>query len=212
MRFSNVLKGTRAERSLEIPGFETDGKPFVVLARPLTGLEYESACASARVRAVEKGVENPVIGDPIYDLALMAHILAVGCVDPDSPPDARTPSFDSAAQILERMNPETIVFVHQNHEVWQDECSPSVHKIEDNEMYNKVSEVAGADGRATFMRFSPSTRVTFSLSMARTLRELWASLEAKSSLTSASEEDTRTDERLEPSESSTLPKKTDPSD
>lgn len=182
MKFANVVKGKRAEDRIEVPGFNgEDGKPFVVLAVPITGLEYESACASARARAIEKGVPNPTIGDPIYDLALMAFVLTVGCVDPDSDEKNRSPSFKDAIEILSDMHPETIVYLHERHELWQSECSPNVFTFGGDEALSAaVSEVAGPEGRATFMRWSPSMRLNFSLSTARLLKAHWDSLKLKS--------------------------------
>lgn len=190
MKFENVVKGKRAEEPIEVPGFfDEGGKPFVVLAVPLTGLEYQGACAFARAQAVEKGVPNPSIGDPIYDLALMAHVLFQGCLDPDSPEKARTASFTSAASILTELSPETIVYVHERHELWQNDCSPNVHKFDgDDALFTAVSEVAGPTGRATFMRFSPSMRLSFSVSTARTLKALWDSQRLKSTSGSPSDE------------------------
>lgn len=196
MKFANVVKGKRAEDRIEVPGFQdADGKPFVVLAIPITGLEYESACASARARAIEKGVPNPGIGDPIYDIALMAFVIAAGCVDPDSDEKNRTPSFKDAIEILTDMHPETIVYIHERHELWQSECSPNVYTFGgDGALYAAVSEVAGPEGRATFMRFSPSMRLNFSVSTARLLKEHWDSQRAKSIGGSLSETDKKNDE------------------
>lgn len=187
MKFANVLKGTRAERLVEVSGFTVgaEGKPFTVLVRPLTGLEHESAFAAAHTRAIEKGVASPALGDPIYDLALMAFVLAAGCVDPDSPEDARTLSFESGLQILTEMHPEQIVLLHEHHELWQDECSPSNKRVTEDNLLDTIREVIGPKGHTVFMDFSPSTRVSFAISMARTLLPL---LEAKSTPGSTSEE------------------------
>jgi len=179
MKFASVVKGTRAERPVVVPGFEDgEGKPFTVLMRPLTGIQYESACADARRRAIEKGVENPSVGDPIYDLALQAFILAQGCVDPDSPENARSSSFSNGVEILTEMHPETIVYLHEHHETWQDECSPYVKRIGIDALSKRLEEVAGPEGLTTFMRFSPSMRLNFALSTARTL---WTLLKLNSS-------------------------------
>lgn len=209
MKFANVVKGKRAEDRIEVPGFlDENGKPFVVLAVPITGLEYESACASARARAVEKGVPNPAIGDPIYDLALMAFVIAVGCFDPDSDENSRSPSFKDAIEILTDMHPETIVYVHERHELWQSECSPNVFKIDggDEALFAMVSEVAGPDGRATFMRWSPSMRLNFSLSTARILKAHWDSLKLKSITGSSLATDASSEEEtLPPPSNPSLP-------
>ncbi len=198
MKFSNVVKGKRAEERIEVPGLKDEkGDPFAVLAVPLTGLEYESACTFARARAVEKGVATPGMGDPIYDLALMAFVLSVGCLDPDSDEKNRTSSFKDALEVLTHLHPEMIVYLHERHELWQNECSPNVHSFEGGEagLYAAVSEVAGPTGRATFMRFSPNTRLVFSLSTARILKEHWDSQRLKSTPGSSSTPDESGDEK-----------------
>lgn len=185
MKFANILRGKRAEQRVTVPGyFVEDGKPFEVILVPITGLEYESACVDARARAISKGVPDPKIGDPIYDLAHQAFVLALGCMDVDSPEDARTPAFKDGIEILTNMNPETIVYMHERHEVWQDEVSPYVHRVGADEFMTRLREVAGPDGPATFMGFSLSMRLNFALSTARMLSAL---LEAKSTHGSTSE-------------------------
>lgn len=220
MKFAQIVKGKRAEEPIEVPGFfDEAGKPFVVLAVPLTGLEYQDACAFARAQAVEKGAPNPGLGEPVYDLALMAYVLFIGTLDPDSPEKARTHSFSNAQQILSEMSPEDIVYLHERHELWQNQCSPNVHTFEggDDGFYAAVAEVAGPEGRATFMRFSPSMRVSFSLSTARILKGLWDSQRARSTSGAPSEKTETSDASetptpSEPSKSDDDSSKTNPSD
>lgn len=185
MKLANVLRGKRAEKKIEVPNYTfSDGTQFAVLAIPLTGLETIDANSKALEIAKSKGVENPKLGDTIFDLALMAAILYHGCVDPDSSEKDRQKSFSSPEEILDAMNPEEIVYLHERHESWQDECSPTSRKLKDDDLLDAVREVAGPDGETTFMRFSAFTRVNFAISMARTLLP---SLEAKSTLGSSSE-------------------------
>jgi hypothetical protein len=191
MKFANVLQGKRAERRVTVPGFfDAEGKPFEVLMVPITGLEYESACAAARARAIEKGTPDPKIGDPVYDLAQQAFILAAGCLDCDSPEHARTPAFQDGIEILKNMHPETIVYLHEMHEAWQDDVSPYSHKLDGDSFMQRLREVAGPNGPAAFMGLSPSTRLNFGLSTARMLLPL---LEAKFSRGSTSESSSTTD-------------------
>ena len=197
MKFTSIVKGKRAEDPITVPNFfDEQGKPFVVLAIPLTGLEYQDACAFARVQATEKGATNPGLGEPVYDLALMAYVLFIGTLDPDSPEKARTYSFTDASQILREMSPEDIVYLHERHELWQNECSPNIHTFTggDDGLYVAVAEVAGPEGRATFMRFSPSMRLNFSLSTARILKGLWDSQRLKSTSGAPSESEETNDE------------------
>lgn len=186
MKFKDVLKGKRAELLVDVPGYtKEDGSPFQVLLVPLTGLEWEAACADALARAKEKGVEKPTIGEPVYDLALQAFVLAAGCVDPDSPADARKPAFESGVEILEFMHPETIVYMHERHEVHQDSVSPYVHKVKGEDFMTKLREVAGPGGQSAFMALSLSTRLNWALS---TSKQLLSLLEGKSSPSSLSSE------------------------
>lgn len=195
MKFSNVLRGKRAERRATVPGFfDAEGKPFEVILVPITGLEYEAACTAARTRAIEKGVTDPRLGDPIYDLALQAFVLASGCLDVDSPEEARSPAFSSGTEILTHMNPETIVYMHEVHEVWQDDVSPYTHKLSGDDFMKRLREVAGPEGPATFMGFSQSTRLNFTLSTARLLLPL---LEVKFSAGSTVETSSRSPETSE---------------
>jgi len=194
MKFSNVIKGKKAEEKIEVPGFtDTEGKPWSVVLQPLTVLEYTEACAEARAHAVSKGVQDPKLGEPIYDLALASQVLVRGCVDPDSPEQAREKSFNSAEEIMKEMHPEHVVYLHTRHECWQDECSPTNEKINDDNMLDALREVAGPDGIATFMRFSPNMQVNFAISMAKTL---WPLLEARSLPGSSSVSDTSNEESV----------------
>jgi hypothetical protein len=207
MKFEKVVRGKRAEELLEVPGYkDEEGKPWTILLVPLTGLEWETASADARARAVEKGVPNPGMGDPIYDIAVMAFILFAGCMDPDSPPDARVRTFNSGVQILDKLHPEMIVYLHERHELHQLDCSPNVYKIVggDAGLHAAVAEVAGPEGRATFMRWSPNTRLGFTISMARLLKEHWDTQKLKSISISSSSE-------IEKSESSETPNEREPS-
>lgn len=179
MKLSQMMRGKRAESEpVEVVGFG-----FTVLCVPLTAAEYGDACVFARDRAKAKGSENPGDGDPVYDLALMAAILVAGCVDPDSPAEARTKSFESVDEILDAMHPEHVVYLHEHHERWQDETSPNHRKLSGEALFDKVREVTGADGLAGFMRLSPSTRWSFVRSMGLTLLGL---LEVKSMSSSLS--------------------------
>lgn len=182
MKFSNILRGTRAEKKVVLPTIEE--KEFAILLRPLTGLEHEEANAQALERARSKGVTEPKLGDPIFDLAMMAAVLLHGCVDPESPPNARQPTFSSLEEILVGLHPEEIVFLHHSHEIWQHECSPSKGVVDDTNLLQVVREVAGPAGELNFMRLLPNMQVSCAISMARTLLPL---LEAKSSPGKSSE-------------------------
>ena len=170
MKFSSLSLGSRAERSIELPGLSHDGKPVTLLLRPLTGIEESDVLRRGFEFAIQEGNPKPVPGEQLYDLGVMAHTLAVGCLDPDSPADGRTPFFDGGVdQILKKLGRETIHFLYQRHELWQDECSPYVRNMTADELMTTVQEVATSEGEGPFLRMSPATRWIFMRTTARLL-------------------------------------------
>lgn len=171
MKFSNILKGTRAERVVELPGHtKPDGAPVTIALRPLTGAEEKQVLEAALTDARAAGVTAPRPGEQLYDLAVMAHTLVLGCLDPESPPETRAPFFDAGAEhLLANLNAETIGYLFERHDQWQSECSPYVRKMGADELLAAVSEVAGPDGEAAFTRMSPGMRWSFTRSLARLL-------------------------------------------
>ena len=137
--------------------------------RVMTGLEIAQVLREARKTAKDAGVENPQQGDPIYDLAVAVHTLAVSCVDPDAPTE---PFFDGGPQqILEspHLGRDGIVYLHELQENWQELCSPQAHRIDVEELDAMLDELAGPEGWHFFVTLRPGMRWSFMRTMAALL-------------------------------------------
>lgn len=169
MKFSSLQLGARAERVIELPNRQHEGKPVEIILRALTAAEESDALRRGFEFAIQKGNEKPAAGDPLYDLGVMVHTLALGCLDPDSPIDDRTPFFDGGADQIMKLGRETIHFLYQRQELWQDECSPYMRTMSADELMAKVQEVASSSDDGPFLRMSPATRWIFTRTTARLL-------------------------------------------
>lgn len=164
MKFSQIDRGTRAERIVEVE--LSRGKAKIAL-RPLTGMEESQVYAGAREFAKQHhGDAKP--GDPQYELGIAVHTLAVGCLDVDSPPDTRTPFFDGGPeQILTDLAREEIAYLYERHELWQDECSPTVSKLSATDMLAELIKQVEAEDDDPFVRLRPGLRRALFLITAR---------------------------------------------
>jgi hypothetical protein len=168
MKFSTIQKGRRAERAIDLPGYEGH---VPLLLRPITGQEEADVLRLAFEFAAQKGNEKPSAGDPLYDMGMMVHTLAIACLDTESPPDARTPFFDGGAkQILDELSRESIVHLYERQELWQDECSPYLRRMTSEDLIAKVAEVANSSDDAPFIGMSPATRWLFTRTTADLLQ------------------------------------------
>jgi hypothetical protein len=183
MRFSDIAKGTLATKAITLP---LHGAEHPLAVRPLNGAEQGDTFAAARAYAVSKGVAEPKPGDRLYDLGLMAATIALGCVCSD---DATKPFFDGGQdQILAHLDADRIALLYEQHQAWQDECSPRASKMSGAEFFVKVMEVANAKAdEDPLARLRPSTRLDWE----RTLAGLYMiSLQDKSSSGESSESST----------------------
>ncbi len=183
--FSTIIKGTRAVKVIDFPADNTrcalladlpelaaqraqdaqaaarpeqatpEAQPKIGL-RVLTGIETAECLHKAREFAISKGVASPAAGDPIYDLGIMVHTLAIGCVDPDSPESSRALFFDGgASQILEGLDQDRIAFLYARHEIWQDECSPQALRLTTQDAYAHIVKVTVSDDDTVFTQMRP---------------------------------------------------------
>jgi len=186
MKFSQSLAtlalGTEAERPIELPRPGRD--PFLTIARPISGTQESLVLEAARAYAKAKGVELPREGEPLYDLAVMAHTIAIACVDPDSDPKDREPSFDGGAQqILDNLGPEEIAYLYERQQLWQDELSPTVSRMSTTELMGVALKLTEAKDDAPFSRLRPVLRLILLRTMAGLL---FSSPEFRSQFSSAS--------------------------
>ena len=153
MRFSQAELGTRAERPIE---FTIKGTPVSFALRPLTGAEEGLALSRATEYAKAKNAAKVEPGNPIFDLGLMVHALAIACVDVDSPAAARAPYFDGGAeQIFANLDTEEIAFLHARYELWQEECSPSKRAQSGAELVAMLVKIVEAEDDLPFVSARP---------------------------------------------------------
>jgi hypothetical protein len=175
-RFANIQKGKRARKPVDCPtpidGWGEAGPQKLAIV-VLPGDDDGDAHESARAYATRKGAHDPKPGDVHYDLGLMVHQLVRSCVDPDVPgsfayfftPDDVKPEANTreafelrAALVLSSFDRESIAYLHQMQEVWQDECSPWGKHPNEQEIIDKLTELEQAvDPSLPFRMFRLAT-------------------------------------------------------
>lgn len=215
MKFSLVKHGTRAEKPASFKFYEND---VAILLRPLSLAEEIDTAAAAIAMATAKKSE-PKPGNAIYDAALMAATLHVCCIDPDSSPEARTSVFDGGVdQVLKELDGDTTALLYEQQQIWQEECSPTLHKVSLGELFNITKKLAEDEhDPLAFLRLSPRMRVTLARFMAallRTSQVLNTEPGSSSASTRASDEKPQPEPKEEtpssPEDSLTSPTRTDP--
>lgn len=189
-KFSQIVKGARAERPFHLPPVDgAEGEGVAAILRPLNGIEEEEVLVAARMRAIGKGVEAPYakIGEPIYDFALMIETLVLAVLDPDSPKDSRQPIFSSADEIKTHFGRDAIAYIYEAQQRWNDEVSPRISKMNAKEYIESIDSLGSPDeekARRFLDRCSPGLLGSFARSMAV---QLWTSLWGKSPSGSSSD-------------------------
>jgi hypothetical protein len=180
MKFSDVLRGTRATRDVVLPIW---GQDVPLAVRPLNGLETSMVLERGRAFAVAKGVSDPKDGDRLYDLGLMAHTLAIACVDREG---TEKPFFDGGVeQILEALDADRIVLLYEAQQALQDECAGRITKLDPATYMAKVVEVAEAkENEDPLADLRPSMRRAWERT---TAAQLWSLLRSRSASTSSSD-------------------------
>jgi hypothetical protein len=155
MKFSQVAKGTSAEKASKFRHGDTDVE---VLLRPLNAGEEVDVIARATKSAVKDGVAAPRPGDSIYEAHMMSETLALACLDPESPPNARVSTFDEGAKQVLQLDNDTILLLWEQQRMWQEECSPSVQSKSTKDLFDLAKEVAEGDDPFSYVRLSQRTR------------------------------------------------------
>ncbi len=183
LRLGTVVGGTDIIREVELPLANSPGRlqpdqPELEAARggarqtvrvgirALTPGESEEVSAAAHREAVERGVSDPDDRNPIYSQRYNLHLCARACVDPDSPPGTTPRPFFGANvdAAIEKMRTSTlltrdsIIFLAEHQELWQDQVSPSVGTISDEKLYQSMGEVAASKDASPFFDLRPYTR------------------------------------------------------
>ncbi len=174
-RFADVVKGKRARKTiaLSLPNASEPAAEEISLdVRVLTGDEEALVLESARAWATSKGVADPKPGDPLYDLGLMVYTVLAACVDTDSPVENPRSFFVSVEEILGSLDRDRITYLYEQHELWQDACSPySTREPHETAVWAYAIEVAESESPLDrpFANTRPAMRWSFERSMARLL-------------------------------------------
>jgi len=175
LKFSQVVLGKRAERTIT---FEFRGVRHNALVRPLDAIEEGLTLSRATAYAQEHKAIESKPGNPLWDLGLMANIVALAYLDPESPENAREHYFDSVAQVMS-LDGELLQHLHARQEIWQQECSPTKATLHGGELINALVKIVEDDSDASFLEYRPFIQ----LSLLRTTAALCLSLpEARSRL------------------------------
>lgn len=174
-RFSQIAKGTRARKTFDfVHTSPTEGSPHnsvPVDVRPLSTAEEVEALSAARAYAVEQGLAEPKEGQPVYDLAVQAHVVRLACVDHESPADRPAPFFDTIEQVLS-LDRDRLALLYEAQVAWQEQCSPRRTTLSPTEYAVLVYQLAeeetpGAD--PFFEKLPRATLVSLLRTMARQL-------------------------------------------
>lgn len=151
-RFAQIVRGTLARTPVTL----TFGEASVVVdVRPLLVHEEIDALARARAHAQAKGLADPKEGEPVYDLAVMAHVAVLAAVDHDSPADAPVPFFDSVDQALS-LDRDRLHLLYESQTEWQQQCSPRKTTMTPEEYAGLVFALAGgSEGADPFFNRLP---------------------------------------------------------
>lgn len=172
-KFSSIVRGKRAEKDIMMPPVDGgDGSEVPALVVALDGIEEEEVLVRARERAIAHGIKEPKVGEPIYDLALMVETLAVAVLDVDSPVDNRQPFFDGGSDNVRSYGREAIAYLYQLQQMWQEEVSPTVSKLDAAGTIDAMVKIGGPDEREARLfleRCSPGLLVNLARSMAALL-------------------------------------------
>ena len=183
MKLDLVKLGRRAEREMT---FNIRGQECKFALRPLDGAEYSACLRFAREYAIKEGVADPKPDNPLYELGLALKTIELGCIDTDSPADARASFFGGGPkEIYAALGREEIAFLLEAVELWQSEVSPTIAKMGANELFGAMIRLVevSEEGRDFFLSLSPAIR----LSILRTTCSLaLKSLEGKSPISSLS--------------------------
>ena len=185
-RLRSIMRGTRQIRPVSIPlknMVAQDGMPDSVSVGLSVIQDYGEILEGAARYAVSKGAK-PEPGNELYDYGKAVYTIAIACVDPESDPAHPIPFFGTSdnptveervSDVLSHPNigRDTIMYLAECQDVWQDECSPQpgVGEKTPEQYYQMIAEVA-AEGPLAFLRLGAGMRLKFLLFTANLLLTL----------------------------------------
>jgi hypothetical protein len=169
--FSKVLGGARERKRAHLT--LADGTQVPVDVRMLTPMESAAVVSRATEFARERGAAELTDGNPIYDLGIYVHTLAIACLDTERPnEDAKF--FDGGhEQILnsEILAPDSIAHLFALYEHHMDEVSLSPSEMDEAGLRRLIESSAKGD-MLPFCKLRPGMQWSFVHSMAVLLHKL----------------------------------------
>jgi len=169
MRFSEGSKSAAREKPLTIALPDREDK---VLVRPTGALEDIESRKFAMAQVKAAGAPDARDGDAIYDASFWAHVVATAFLDVDSSASGRVKYFTDAAEVLRELPTESIAYLFQSQQQWQEEASPNYKALSPGQLVGMIEKLAKADGDVFFSRCSPSTQSSLARFMAVLLESL----------------------------------------
>ena len=149
-----------------------DGTGVVLVDVRVLDILEEAQCASdARAFATSQGVDDPKDGNPVYDYALMVHVVVRATIDHDSSVSAPEPFFDGGVSQAWKLDRDRIAMLYEHQASWQNACSPRKLQLTEGEFIGWVTSLAVDDSSAPFDSLPLATQQTCT----RTLARLWLS-------------------------------------
>lgn len=168
--FSKIARGIRA-RKRGIECTTVDGVPFRCDLRAVTAEEEAQVLEAATRRALAAGAKADE-KDLVFQFAYATELVAVACVDEDSPEDAPRPFFDGGVeQVRQHLDRDRVLLLSETQRAWQESVSPRKRKLSTDEFFGHViSLAAGEEGEDhPFWIWPRSTQESLLRSMARLL-------------------------------------------
>jgi hypothetical protein len=142
--------------------------PTPVILQPSSAIEDADAVGHAIKAAKAQGAE-PRPGSQVYDTARWAFLVAKTYLDADSPPGAREHFFETVGE-AESIGTESIAYLFQLQQVWQEEAFPGYLKMSPAALVAAYDALAEETGDVFFSRLSAAMQVCCATSMAVLLR------------------------------------------
>ena len=164
-RFSDIAAGPRARKEVSIDLGRAGLQRLSV--RALGPDEEQAVLTGALAFAKSAGVDNAGFGDPLYDLGVQLHTIALAYVDPDSPADKPVPYFAGVEEIRKSdlLTRDHLAFLYEAQLLHQDEVSPYDREANAGEVMSWAAEVAKGN-QGPFVSMRPATRWNFTRTLA----------------------------------------------
>lgn len=169
MKFSDLLLGKRAERTVDLPLIQDDNEeatPVKVVIVPTDGVESSDIASFAAEYAKSKGTPNAKDGDPLYDMGAIIRTLALTVLDAESTEKPKAKFFDEGNAQVETLPRETLVYLFERQQEWESEVSPGCKEIDLPQFMTAIRALAKAEDDRFFTGLLPGIRWSLSHFMA----------------------------------------------